>query len=221
MLNPKSVCVLGVAASLLVVLCQVPSSARGQAPNPTAAQMANARANGPCTDPWVTLALWNATGGTRKPNGVASVGECDPKLYGGSWNNYNDLLGFVQSTLHSMSVSASSFYLVSDGRVGGTSSILMVRSRVVKAIQTISNNVISNDGASIARLVASGAGNLVASGAGNFTVGSSSLSIRSGQIMVNNGANLQAIPSFSFSNGYRLASVDGGLVLPKTTLVIR
>ena len=164
-------------------------------------------------------------GGTRKPNGVASLGECViPKAVRRFWNNYNELLGFlVQSTLHSMSGSDSSFYLVSDGRVGGTTSILMAAGLGISSrrLKRSGNNVISNDGASIARLVASGAGNLVASGAGNFTAGSSSLSIRSGQIMVNNGANLVAVHSFVFTNGYRLASVDGGLALPKTTLVIR
>lgn len=35
------------------------------------------------------------------------------------------------------------------------------------------------------------------------------------------GANLQAIKAFSYSKGYRLASTDGGVMLPKTTLVIR
>ena len=68
-------------------------------PNPTAAQVANARATGYCDDPWVTMAIWYVQAGTRNPNGVKGFGECNTQLYnGGTWSSYGELVQAVQAT---------------------------------------------------------------------------------------------------------------------------
>jgi len=48
---------------------------------------------GPCSDPWVTMAL-------TRVYGAADAGKCDAKLYnGGSWGSYNELIHAVALTL--------------------------------------------------------------------------------------------------------------------------
>jgi hypothetical protein len=86
-------------AALLVVLT-FPATALA-IPNPTPAQVAQARAAGYCSDPWVTLAIWFDTGGTRNPDGVGNLGECNIQLYNsGSWNSYDQLVNAVSATMH-------------------------------------------------------------------------------------------------------------------------
>ncbi len=85
-----------VGATLLLPLSA--ATVNAQRPNPSEQQIANARRNGPCRDPWITLAIWDYNGGTSNPQGVGDLGECNYLFYnGGSWNSYDQLYRAVQA----------------------------------------------------------------------------------------------------------------------------
>jgi hypothetical protein len=54
--------------------------------------------SGECADPWLTDAIWEVTG--RAPAGEGYEGECDIYRYNdGSWNSYDELVGYVEDVL--------------------------------------------------------------------------------------------------------------------------
>src|ERR1051326_2588233 len=249
MLKFRKMLFVSFAAASLLSISAV--AANAQRPNPADQQVANARRNGPCRDPWITIAIWDNNGGTTNPQGVADAGECDPNLYGGwgSWSSYDQLYKAVEPTIRSLHNNGYSFAIVSDGRVGGSTSVLLLQNGTVTSQQVISNSLLSSDSAGIARVVAQGGGNVVAQGGGNvltnnggtFNVGNSVLALRNGDVigLVNtNGSNITIhqgsnvvgtggssiwqLRSFSFSpfKGYGLQST-GGDRLPKATIQIR
>jgi hypothetical protein len=85
-------------AAAVIMIALSSATANAQRPNPSADREARARSQGPCRDPWITLAIWDVSGATRQPAGAADFGECNYKLYnGGSWNNYDELYRAVDA----------------------------------------------------------------------------------------------------------------------------
>jgi hypothetical protein len=67
--------------------------------NPSAAETAQWRKNGPCEDPWISLAVSVAKTTSVGP-GRAAGDECNTENYhGGQWGSYKELLGYVQAKL--------------------------------------------------------------------------------------------------------------------------
>jgi hypothetical protein len=218
------------AAAILMSLFS--ATARAQ----DARMVAQAKAQGPCRDAWITVAIWRVNASTSNPQGVAGAGECDPNLYGGRWSSFAELASIVDSTYRSLHNNGYSFKVLSDGRVGGTTSVVMLQNGSVKGQQTVSNSMIGQDGAGIARVIAAGGGNLIGNAGGLYKVGNSSLSLRNGDvagIVIDNSSNIGRVvgtaggsiarlPSVSFnpSSGYGIQSTGQGR-LPKATIVIQ
>lgn len=243
MLKLRTMLLVSVAACALLSLSSATANAQRHRQNPSDQLTADARQRGPCKDPWITIAIWDFNGGMSNPQGVADAGECDPNLYGGvgSWNSYDQLYNVVEPTIRYLHNSGRSFKILSDGRVGGTTSVLMLSNGFVTSQRVISNNLITSDGASIARVVSQGGGNVVSQGGGNvlsdgsdtLRIGNSVLALRNGDVVGivvkqgsnvigTGGASIQQLRAFSFrpSGGYGLQST-GGDRLPKATIVIQ
>ncbi len=85
---------------LLFLIGGLLAAASGMAqPNPTAAQTEPALRANICSDEWITYAIWDVSGRTRNPKGKGESGECDPRLYGGSWKSYAQLRTAVAARL--------------------------------------------------------------------------------------------------------------------------
>lgn len=94
--------IFSVVFAVSTILALSSATANAQRPNPSDQSVANARRNGPCRDPWITIAIWDLVGGTRQPAGVGDLGECNYMLYnGGSWSSYDQLYRAVDTLLHS------------------------------------------------------------------------------------------------------------------------
>ncbi len=222
---------LSLAAGVLLSLSSATANAQ-----PSAQQVAQARTQGPCKDPWITIAIWSVNASTSQPQGVGNAGECDPNLYGGSWSNYDQLYSAVNPTYRYLHNNGYEFKILSDGRVGGTTSVVMLQNGKVTSQQLVSNSLLGQDGAGIARVIAAGGGNVIAAGGGNLRVGSSVLATRNGDvvgIVIDNSSNIGRVVgtaggsiarlgslSFNPSRGYGLQSTGSGR-LPKATIVIQ
>jgi hypothetical protein len=89
------------AASVLaaVLLVGAASSWALAQENPSAAETEKWRRNGPCGDPWISLAVSVAKTTSAGP-GRADGDECNTENYhGGRWESYKELLGYVQAKL--------------------------------------------------------------------------------------------------------------------------
>ncbi len=140
----------------------------------TASQESRARSANYCRDPWVTFAIWSATGGTRNPNGVGNWGECDVQRYnGGRWRNYQELYQAVDQSLRQLSSQGYQERLTKrDGRSMALNAFANGQQLPCTLIFS-GTTVVSPDGATV---VAQGGGNLlnqdgssvVAQGGGNL-----------------------------------------------------
>jgi hypothetical protein len=178
-----------IASGILLSLSSTIASA--QRPNPSAQRVAQARAQGPCRDPWITIAIWEKFASTRQPNGVGDLQECSPALYnGGSWSSYDQLYRAVDQTLNGLSSNGISFSIsVSNG---------------IATLGTLANGVTIGRGTT--RVVAQGAGNVVAQGAGNLiTQDGAGLVSHDGGGFVVGGYALQSI-----SDACKKVSIGGG-----------
>lgn len=219
---------VSLAACALLSFSSATANAQRHRQNPSDQFVADARRRGPCRDPWITIAIWDFNGGMSNPQGVADAGECDPNLYGGSWSSYDQLYKAVEPTIRYLRSTGRSFKVLSDGRVGGTTSVLMLSNGFVTSQQVISNNLITSDGASIARVVSQGGGNVMSNAGGNvlsdgshtLKIGNTVLALRNGDVIGttrlignnsstlignnsstligNNGSTVQPLKSFSF-----------------------
>jgi hypothetical protein len=216
----------------VILLSLSSATANAQLQNPSQQEFNRVKAQGPCADAWITLAIWFNNGGTSNPRGVANAGECDPKMYGGSWSSYDELTKLVNAARHDSNY--PSFYIASDGRVGGTTWVLMLRNGNVVAQQPISNDFISHNGSALAlaRIIAAGGGNIVAHDGGTLTVGNSKLATRNGDVLgividntsnivIDNTSNIRQLRSFSFSPAaaYSIKTNDPNR-LPRSRIVI-
>src|SRR5215469_1038013 len=138
-----------IAAGALAALAP---QAKAVIPNPTAAQVTQARSTGYCADRWVTLAIWFTSGGTRNPQGTGQFGECNVQLYnGGSWSNYDQLVSAVSATQR---VTSGLFQMV-DNRNGS----LTITTNVGGYVACVKTT---------GRIVSQGGGNIILNGGGNI-----------------------------------------------------
>ncbi len=153
----KSMLFLTLAAGVLLSLSA--ATANAQHPNPSAQLVAQARSQGPCSDPWITIAIWDIFASTRQPAGVGRYGDCDPQRYNnGSWSSYAELYQGVKTAFDDMSgnvnttkssLANGNYKIVTDAGSGYTWT-----------------QVVSHDGGTL--ITSDGAG-VVASGGGNFS----------------------------------------------------
>lgn len=145
--------------AVAILLSLSSATANAQHPNPTAQQVAQARSQGPCSDPWITWAIWDVFASTRQPAGVGRFGDCDPQRYNnGSWSSYNELYQGVKTAFDNMT-----------GNVNTTKSSLANGNYkiVTDAGSGFSwTQIVSHDGGTL--ITSDGAG-VVASGGGNFS----------------------------------------------------
>ena len=126
--------------------------ANAQIPNPPQRDVDAARREGPCHDPWITLAIESCY--SRRPNGVGDYNECSPALYAkGNWSSYDELYRAIVQTLNSLSSQSVTFRMDQAG------------SNAVKLSIDVNGTSI---GSGTVGVVAQGGGNVVAQGGGNL-----------------------------------------------------
>jgi hypothetical protein len=149
------------AAGVLLSLSSV--TANAQHPNPSAQLVAQARSQGTCSDPWITIAIWDVFASTRQPQGVGRFGDCDPQRYNnGSWSSYAELYQGVKTAFDNLTSSGVTTTLAPLG--GGQAKITTNAGGGFLATQTV--RLIGHDGAS---LIGMDGSTIVASGGGNFS----------------------------------------------------
>ena len=145
------------AAIILLSLCS--ATANAQHPNPSAQLVAQARNQGPCSDPWITIAIWDIFASTRQPAGVGRFGDCDPQRYNnGSWSSYADLYQGVKTAFDNMSGNVTT---TKSSQPNGTWKIV-----TDAGSGFVWTQLVSHDGGGL--ITSDGAG-VVASGGGNFS----------------------------------------------------
>lgn len=130
-------------------------------PNPTQQQTDEWRRKGPCRDPWVSMAITQATGGTRYANGYGDYAECDPKWYNnGSWSSYDELYKAVEEAQRSwwqagyewktsfLSNNRVGFYMADRNDRGGVVDGVLLKG-VVPGDSNSVLKLVGNDGASL------------------------------------------------------------------------
>jgi hypothetical protein len=181
-------------AAAIASLGVAPAQAQTAMPNPTAAQVTSAQNAHFCSDPWITLAIWFTTGGTRNPSGVGTLGECNAQLYnGGTWTSYAQLVQAVTATQQALRTAGASISL-SDNH-NGTSTISVAAAGItstttvaVSLVTASGGNIVAQGGGNI---VAQGGGNIVAQGGGNFGVlstGQKSVNLPNNRVLIITGA---------------------------------
>jgi hypothetical protein len=179
------------AAMAAAVLMSLPSIANAQLPQASVEQLVpKYRAQGPCRDPWVTIAIIDAFASTRAINGVGDFGDCDKSRYnGGSWSNYAELYRAVKTAFdNAMSVNlAISKQALANGSWKITTTLPTNQGTF------INNQIISHDG-----------GTLITSDGASLSVGSTVVSQGGGNILTNNGGTLVG------SGGSSVVSQGGG-----------
>jgi len=172
---------------LAVLMLLLSLSAWAVVPNPSPQQTAAARAQNFCSDPWVTLAIADVTGGGF-PKGVAGLGQCDIQLYnGGQWANFDQLVQAVNATLRG--IPYNTFSMV-DNHNGTMTIVTDAGGGYQKWVQVTG------------RIVSQGGGNIVAQGGGNI-IGQDGASI-----ILNGGGNYRLQ-----SNSQKAVTLPGGRVL--------
>src|SRR6185436_6134607 len=86
------------------VLVSLPSIASAQLPQSVVDQLTpKYLRQGPCRDPWVTIAINDVFANTRTIQGQGDLGECDPHRYqDGSWTSYADLYQGVKTAFNNL-----------------------------------------------------------------------------------------------------------------------
>jgi hypothetical protein len=188
MLKFRTMFMAAMAAAFLMAL---PLIASAQLPQASVEQLVpKYRAQGPCRDPWVTIAIIDTFAGTRSINGVGDFGDCDKSRYnGGSWSNYAELYRAVKTAFaNAMSVNlAISKQALANGTWKITTTLPTSQGTF------INNQIISHDG-----------GTLITSDGAGLSVSSSVVSQGGGNILTNNGGTLVG------SGGSSVVSQGGG-----------
>src|ERR1035437_2646780 len=161
--------------TLTAALSLLPSAANAQAARaPTPQEVAHARTTGPCTDPWVSIALtlhrlgtYSTGSNTAYIAGVGEFGQCNHGMYNnGSWSSFDELHRAVETAFANMSGNVNITIIA---LTGSTAKITFDAGPGFFATQTV--QLIGHDGASV---VSHDGGSIVASGGGNFKVQSTS-----------------------------------------------
>jgi hypothetical protein len=120
-----------------------------------------------CRDPWLNQIYQQVY--NRKPVGTGESCECNTKLYNNaSWNNYNELVGYVKQVQGGLRFGYAP--------LGNNSVMAVALGTQIVAVSVLdgSGNIVAAGGGNIVaagggNLVAAGGGNLVAAGGGNLT----------------------------------------------------
>lgn len=120
--------------------------------NPSDYETNQWRQVGPCSDPWISKAVYEFK--QRAAAGVGDFGECSPALYAnGHWNNYAELLKGVMRSLGAFNSNRVTF--AKDAPVNGAVIIktlsdgVVIGSGTVKILTNNGGTLITSDGAGI------------------------------------------------------------------------
>lgn len=154
---------------LVISLTGLSAVANAQPSTPSAEKTEQARRDGPCRDPWVTIALKVAKAGFDRIEGVGDLGECNYQQYGGgSWNSFQELYGYVDEALRKQREQNVGWVkaAIGNGNFNIDLKDLSTRENLWHIVAAGGGNVVANDGAGI-----------VAAGGGNHTGGGSNYRI--------------------------------------------
>ncbi len=179
------------------ILVSLPSIASAQLPQSVVDQLTpKYRNQGPCRDPWVTIAINDAFANTHAIQGVGETGECDHSKYGkaGSWSSYAELYQSVKMAFNNQA--AARLTITKDALPNGNWKIT-TKSADGKFVH---NDIVSHDGGTlltsdgasliIASVVSQGGGNIVSrDGAGVVSQGGGNRP-EPGKLLTNNGGTM-------------------------------
>lgn len=96
MLKFRTILLVVMAGGILVSL---PSATSAQLPPSVVEQLTpKYRSQGPCSDPWITIAINDVFANTKRIQGVGETGECNKYQYNfGTWSNYAELYKAVKN----------------------------------------------------------------------------------------------------------------------------
>jgi hypothetical protein len=190
------------AVGVLLSLSSATAKAQVMA-NPTQQDTDRARSTGPCSDPWVSIALTLHRLGTYYTSttpgfihGSGNTGDCQTTLYykgGVGWNSFDQLYQAVVG-VRSYEKKMNDQGIVLAGSITGKDGHQILIFKNGSAVIGVDVGVISNDGGSLisndgTTLTLRG-GNLVASGGGNFISAAAIVAAGGGNILVNGGGNI-------------------------------
>lgn len=165
--------IAGAAALLAAASAQAQSNA-----TPTAAETQAARASGPCSDPWVTIAL-------TRYYFSANPARCGVGLYAnGSWGSFQQLYAAVGERDRALKAANLDLRVVP---ISGTNRTAV---GVFSMVAAGGGNIVAAGGGNLVaagggNLVSPGGGSMVAAGGGNLTaVGPGEVVIRNGQLVL-------------------------------------
>jgi hypothetical protein len=168
------------------VFASLPSIASAQLPQSVVDQLTpKYRSQGPCRDPWITIAINDVFANTREIKGVGDAGECNKYLYnGGTWSNYAELYKAVKQSFDDQA--AGRLQITKKALANGN---FEIATSIVGRPEFTNTQIVSHDGGTL--LTSDGAGltiSVVAQGGGNMigNSGSTLVSTNGGNILSNN-----------------------------------
>jgi hypothetical protein len=146
----------------LLTVMSIASTANAQMPQSVVDQLTpKYRRQGPCRDPWLTIAIGDVFASTHTIQGIGDAGECNPHLYnGGSWGSYAELYRGVKTAFDNMRGTVTITKTLMSDR---TYKIVMDAGPGYKPW----TQVISNDGGT---LISQDGSNIILNGGGNMRV---------------------------------------------------
>ena len=151
--------------------------------NPSTETTALAKKNGPCSDPFVTIAL-------IKVYGSADIHKCNASLYnGGRWSDYNQLVHAVAKAKGNLSAPALGAGLVGQ-KMTAQEAQAQIRAKGGNLTLAEANQLVAAGAGNLTQrqvlgLVAAGGGNLVGNDGASFKVGPS------GSLIGNDGSTFR------------------------------
>jgi hypothetical protein len=178
------------AIAVGVLFASSAAIATAQIPNPPPRDVERVRQEGPCRDPWITIAI--EAGYSRRPKGVGDWNECSPALYNnGSWSSYDQLYRAIVQSLNGLSQNGITFRMDPPSRGAVKLSIQVNGAQI---------------GSGTVAVVSQGGGNVVASGGGNLiTSDGAGIISHDGGTFVVGGYSLQSV-----SNACKKVPIGGG-----------
>ena len=217
---------------LLTIFTGTTLSVSAQATNPTQAQTDYWRKNGKCSDPWVSMAVYNGVTHAQTTNG--SDCECDIEQYNiGQWNSYDMQVKCVAAAKSDLQSKGFKW----DGYTAGRTKALFLLGSDDKIIfaRLVGNDgasLVGNDGASfktiLLKLVAAGGGNVVPTGAGRLKamglIGNDSAGILSNAnaaILSNANAGMLSVVKFTPTFNLKSAGAKKSFKIGTSNYVIK
>ena len=155
------------------ILVSLPSLASAQLPQSVVDQLTpKYRQQGPCRDPWITIAINDAFANTHTIGGVGDSGECQASKYNnGSWSSYAELYRGVKTAFNNMAAAhlVITKEALPDGKWKTTTKSADGKFVHHDIVSHDGGTLLASDGASliVASVVAQGGGNFIGVDAGN------------------------------------------------------